>query len=262
MAFAPVSISAPRLTPPAPPAPTATTINPASEDTQDKPTVPRVVNTSEKVENPSSDQAREQSSQKPNNLADLDPAEQRVLDQLKARDREVRAHEQAHLSAAGNLASGGASFTYQQGPDGQRYAIGGEVGINSATVANDPEKTLQRAQQIRRAALAPASPSAQDRSVAANAAATEQKAQAEIIEQRVKAERGQAAVNEFSDIATSTNETQTEKPNSTNQSQNQNQNQSQNEINNNAAVNNANTSPAQNETDNSERESNPVDILA
>ncbi|MCC6952649.1 MAG: hypothetical protein IT290_00885, partial [Deltaproteobacteria bacterium] len=47
-------------------------------------------------------------------------AEQEQVRKLKARDREVRAHEQAHLSALGPYKSGGASYTFETGPDGQR----------------------------------------------------------------------------------------------------------------------------------------------
>ena len=62
------------------------------------------------------------------------------------------------------------SFTYQNGPDGKQYAIGGEVGIDASPVAGDPEATLQKAQVIQRAALAPAEPSTQDQRVAQAAA--------------------------------------------------------------------------------------------
>ncbi|HBA64604.1 MAG TPA: hypothetical protein DCZ48_00195, partial [Methylococcaceae bacterium] len=48
--------------------------------------------------------------------------EQRQIEALKARDAEVRAHEQAHLNAAAGIAVSGASFSYQTGPDGNRYA--------------------------------------------------------------------------------------------------------------------------------------------
>jgi len=48
------------------------------------------------------------------------------LAKLKARDREVRAHEAAHTAAAGSLAKGGPSFTFQRGSDGRLYAVGGE----------------------------------------------------------------------------------------------------------------------------------------
>ena len=87
---------------------------------------------------------------------------------LQTRDREVRAHEQAHLSAAGGLAVSGASFEYTTGPDGKHYAVGGEVRID-VSKGRTPEETVSKADQIRAAALAPADPSPQDRAVAAAA---------------------------------------------------------------------------------------------
>ncbi len=110
----------------------------------------------------------------------LSPQEQQQVLELKRRDSEVKAHEQAHLSAAGDLAQGGASFDYETGPDGKRYAVGGEVNIDTSTVSGDPQATLRKAQQIRRAATAPADPSAQDRSVAAEASRMEAQARIEI----------------------------------------------------------------------------------
>lgn len=104
----------------------------------------------------------------------------RVLGQLKARDREVRSHEAAHLAAAGSYATSGASFTYQRGPDGQFYAIGGEVGVDIAKVAGDPQASLEKAEQVRAAALAPASPSPQDRAIAARASQLAAEARREI----------------------------------------------------------------------------------
>lgn len=108
--------------------------------------------------------------------------EQRLeVQKLKDRDREVRNHEQAHLSAAGGFAISGASFTFAVGPDGQRYAVGGEVSIDTSTIPNNPEATLRKAETIRRAALAPAQPSAQDHSVASKAAAMARKASVEML---------------------------------------------------------------------------------
>jgi len=101
---------------------------------------------------------------------------------LKNRDQEVRRHEQAHLAAAGGLATGGANFSYQTGPDGKRYAIGGEVNIDTSPVPGDPNATIRKAQQIRKAALAPADPSPQDRAVAASASAMEIKARRDLQE--------------------------------------------------------------------------------
>ncbi len=112
--------------------------------------------------------------------SDLTEEEQEQVTELKSRDREVRSHEQAHLAAAGPYATGGPSYEYQQGPDGSRYAIGGEVGIDTSPVSGDPEATIQKAQQIRAAALAPASPSSQDQQVAAAATQMESQARAEL----------------------------------------------------------------------------------
>lgn len=110
---------------------------------------------------------------------ELSDEEQQVVRQLKARDREVRAHEQAHKSAAGNLAQGGASFEYTKGPDGKQYATGGEVKIDTSKEEGDPEATLRKAQQIQRAAMAPAEPSAQDMQVAAMAVSMQVEARIE-----------------------------------------------------------------------------------
>jgi len=102
------------------------------------------------------------------------------IEELEQRDQEVRAHEQAHLSAGGAYVSGGASYEYQTGPDGERYAIGGEVQIDVSPIKGDPEATIQKMRQVRAAALAPASPSARDRAVAAQAAAAIQEARVEM----------------------------------------------------------------------------------
>ncbi|MFM5184780.1 putative metalloprotease CJM1_0395 family protein [Aeromonas veronii] len=105
--------------------------------------------------------------------------EQQVQD-LVERDKEVRTHEQAHQSAGGEYAS---SPTYQftQGPDGKRYATGGEVQIDTSVVPGDLAATIAKMQQIRSAALAPAEPSAQDLAVARSAAASEAKARKELM---------------------------------------------------------------------------------
>ncbi|MGB3212644.1 MAG: putative metalloprotease CJM1_0395 family protein [Desulforhopalus sp.] len=105
------------------------------------------------------------------------------LRQLKQRDSEVRSHEQAHLSAAGQYARGGASFTYQKGPDGSSYAIGGEVGID-VSKESSPSATIAKMQTIKRAALAPANPSGADKRIAAQATIQENKARQELLEDR------------------------------------------------------------------------------
>lgn len=118
---------------------------------------------------------------------DSDEQAKQVIAQLEARDREVRAHEQAHLAAAaGPHARGGINYEYQTGPDGKSYAVGGSVNIDTSPVADDPEATLQKAQVVQRAALAPADPSGQDMAVAAQAAQMMQQAQQEIREQAIE----------------------------------------------------------------------------
>ncbi len=109
----------------------------------------------------------------------LDPAEEDQKKRLQARDSEVRAHEMSHLAAAGGLASGGMRLTYQTGPDGRQYAVGGSVKIDTSK-AGTPEETIQKAQQIRAAALAPSDPSSQDLQVAARASQMEAEARNEL----------------------------------------------------------------------------------
>jgi len=111
--------------------------------------------------------------------------QQNQIQKLRNTDREVRSHEQAHLAAAGGISQGGATFKFILGPDGQRYAVSGEVQIDTSSVAGDSEATLQKAQQIQQAALAPSEPSAQDRSVAMAAAAMAAVARAEIMSRGV-----------------------------------------------------------------------------
>ncbi len=113
---------------------------------------------------------------------ELSKQDQAKVQQLKKRDLEVKAHEQAHLSTAGSYATSGASFTYTTGPNGVRYATGGEVSINTSEVDGNPAATLRKADAIRRAALAPASPSSQDHQVARNATVMAQQARTELIE--------------------------------------------------------------------------------
>jgi hypothetical protein len=106
-----------------------------------------------------------------------DQQDLKQIQQLKSRDLEVKTHEQAHLSAAGSLATGGASFTYATGSNGVRYAVDGEVNIDTSSVNGDPAATLRKADTIPRAALAPANPSSQDQQVVAKASAMAEKNQ-------------------------------------------------------------------------------------
>ena len=105
--------------------------------------------------------------------------EAQELARLARRDREVRAHEAAHAAMGGPYAAA-PSFSYTRGPDGAQYATGGEVSIDVSAVPGDPEATLQKAQVIHAAALAPAQPSSADRLIAAKASRMAIEARAEI----------------------------------------------------------------------------------
>ena len=136
-----------------------------------------------------------QDEQSANSSLALTPEEQQMVQQLKQRDMEVKTHEMAHLAVAGQYASGGASYTYQQGPDGRRYAIGGEVPID-LSAEKTPEETLAKMRTIKRAAMAPAEPSSADRSVAATATALESQARQEAQTQETEAAREQTTPDE------------------------------------------------------------------
>lgn len=112
-------------------------------------------------------------------MLSLSPEAQQQLGKLQQRDREVRSHEQAHISAGGQHVSSGATYSYTKGPDGRQYVVGGSVSIDTSPIPGNAEATEEKARMVRAAALAPGSPSAQDQSVAAQAASMEMQAQTE-----------------------------------------------------------------------------------
>ncbi|GAP74399.1 srpA-related protein [Pseudoalteromonas sp. SW0106-04] len=128
---------------------------------------------SEGAEEQSSEQQQQQREQ-----------EQQQIQELAERDREVRTHEQAHASVGGQYA-GSPSYDYQRGPDGKNYAVGGEVQIDVGEVPGDPQATIEKMQQVRSAALAPAEPSGADRAIANEATQKLARAQAELAGQQL-----------------------------------------------------------------------------
>ncbi|MEP3049033.1 MAG: putative metalloprotease CJM1_0395 family protein [Roseibium sp.] len=114
----------------------------------------------------------------------LNEAEEKQVEKLAQRDREVKAHEQAHARVGGAYASA-PSYTFQQGPDGKRYAVGGEVQIDTST-ERTPEATVRKMQIVIRAATAPAEPSSQDLKVAQQARSQMAEAQAELRQQKAE----------------------------------------------------------------------------
>lgn len=113
-------------------------------------------------------------------------AEIKLIEELKKNDAQVRQHEMAHIAAGGRYITSGANFTYQRGPDGKKYAVGGEVGIDTSPVPGDPEATIKKMRQVKNAALAPADPSSQDLKVAANATSELSKALSELMISQIK----------------------------------------------------------------------------
>lgn len=67
------------------------------------------------------------------------PEAQQHISKLQQRDREVRSHEQSHISAGGSHVNGGASYTYQRGPDNKQYAVGGSVSIDTSPYRATPK---------------------------------------------------------------------------------------------------------------------------
>lgn len=111
----------------------------------------------------------------------LSDSEMRQVRELERRDREVRDHEKAHASVGGPYA-GSPSYDYQRGPDGERYAVGGQVSIDYGPVRGDPEATIKKMKTVIAAALAPAEPSSKDLQIASQA-------RQNLLEARLEADR-------------------------------------------------------------------------
>lgn len=141
------------------------------------------------VSKPVQAQATKKNSQ--GNSVELSHEAQAQISALKARDAQVRQHEQAHRAASAGLDVSSASYTYQKGPNGVQYAVAGDVRIDTSP-GRSPEDTLARADMIRDAALAPADPSAADRRVALRAQQMAQQAMMELMQQESSSTYGQA----------------------------------------------------------------------
>jgi hypothetical protein len=86
------------------------------------------------------------------------------------------------MAAGAGIVRGGASYSFQKGPDGRDYAVGGEVSIDTGE-GKTPEETIIKMERVRAAALAPANPSGQDIRVAADATSKAAKARMELIKE-------------------------------------------------------------------------------
>lgn len=110
---------------------------------------------------------------------------QQEIQRLKTGEQRVISHEMAHKSVGGQYA-GTVSYEYRKGPDGKMYIVGGEVSID-VSEARGPRETVQKMEQVQRAALAPVDPSPQDRAIASAAAAKQQVAQQELLQKNLQA---------------------------------------------------------------------------
>lgn len=143
-------------------------------------------------------QSGEQQQQKQEERQQQQQDQQRIQE-MKDRDMEVRVHEQAHASVGGQYA-GSPSYSYEQGPDGVQYAVAGEVPIDVAPVSGDPAATIDKMQQVRAAALAPAEPSGADKAIASLASQQMIEAQGDLQQQRTEQfTEGSQATTEASD---------------------------------------------------------------
>lgn len=105
---------------------------------------------------------------KPNGTP-LDQFEIQQVIRLKKADQDIRAHEKAHMTAAGVYLKSGAVFEYERGPDGKMYAVHGEVSIDTSQEIS-PKSTIAKMRVVSRSARAPVNPSPQDMKVAAKSA--------------------------------------------------------------------------------------------
>ncbi len=117
---------------------------------------------------------------------ELSRKEQQAVRELQVRDRQVRAHEQAHVAASGRIAVSAPHYEFETGPDGRQYVVGGSVNYNMPASGSAEDKLLL-AQQLRRMAMAPADPSPKDRATAAKATGKEARARQEIREEEAEA---------------------------------------------------------------------------
>ena len=92
---------------------------------------------------------------------------------IKQRHNEIYAHELAHKNAAGSL---GGSIVIEKDSNG--IPIGGHVNIKMPTLdKKNPDKTINHAETVIKAAMAPGDPSDQDYKVAAQARSIKAEAQ-------------------------------------------------------------------------------------
>lgn len=91
---------------------------------------------------------------------------QRVLEKFKNTDAKIRSHEQIHASIGHTTTP--ISYTYQEGPDGKMYAVGGHVRLDTS-IPDDPKAAQFKLDQIRKSASAPVDSSGADSMISSQA---------------------------------------------------------------------------------------------
>ena len=151
----------------------------------------KVIQSPDEVKKEELKEIQSKSSIKSGAAKELSEGEEQLVKDLSSRDAEVRAHEAAHQSVGGGM-TGAASYTYQQGPDGKMYAIGGEVSISMKS-GSTPQETIANARQVAAAAMAAGEPSSQDFAVASSARVMEMKAQQQLTREKQEESLGKDA---------------------------------------------------------------------
>ena len=123
--------------------------------------------------------------QQGNTQSQANARHEQIRAQKQQRYNEVYQHELAHKQAAGSL---GGNIVIEQDADG--WVTGGHVNITVPGLDNkNPEKTVEQAETVIRAALAPSDPSGQDYKVAAEAKAVLQAANEQIEQNKIAGSR-------------------------------------------------------------------------
>ncbi len=125
----------------------------------------------------------------------LTEEEKREIEKIRKNGRNVRRRELVYRAVVGNHVRGAASFQYDTGPDGIKYATDGHTSIDTRPVINNPEASIRKAQAIKRTKI--------DRSVAVEIDKMEREARQKLREeQRLDSEDAAKTINEEGSIDT------------------------------------------------------------
>jgi hypothetical protein len=90
----------------------------------------------------------------------------RVLDKFKQTDTNIRSHEQIHASIGATTSP--ISYTYEKGPDGKMYAVGGKVTLDTS-LPDDPKAAAFKLDMLQKTASGPIDSSGADNTIASQA---------------------------------------------------------------------------------------------